>query len=908
MNSRVLRAFTLMSCLSTPALAAQQDPVSAADESAASPIGQDDQVYLLVEADGIPISNALEGYSSRAGLYLPVGELARLLDLAIYVDPLKRKASGWVIDQNRPFDINLANGTARGQGQELVLRGSDAVLLNGEIYVRAEVLQRLLPIDLASNLSEMDLRIHTRETLPFKARLDRTSRRPVADQTSGGIPISWIDQRYRFAAPPSFDLTLSGEAGNHSPTMAGAYDLRLGTDLLFAGFQLFAASDMKGRLDSVRMLFERKDPTGSGMAGPFGITRINFGDTNTPGLPLGAQIAGGRGFFLTSESLEQASIFDRTDIRGELPAGYQVELYVNEVLRGSESNTADGRYTFTEVPLSYGSNVIRLVFYGPRGERREEVRRINFTGNQLAAGKTTYSFGIVEENRQLVEVRPVPDAVRAALPGYGQPRLVGRFAHGLSNGITMTGGFAHFSPLTGDSRNLISAGLLASLGGMTTELDVAWDDSHARALTVGLAGRPAGISFVLQHSEYSSRFYDENQPLGAVSGTPLVRATSMRSDFALHLNAISIPIALVLRRDELLSRREYLSGGIRTSLLLGTYLFSTSLEAQQQRGGGRPTQANISGSSDLTGIILTNWQLRASANYQIVPTTRLISSSLTGDKRLSGRFNLRLGITHYFGDHATTALQAGITRQLKFAYLTLNSAYVTNTHDLRVGLQLSLGGLFDPILGRYRVTPPGPGVGGNVAIQAFEDTNGNGRRDAGEAPVANVKIQSASRTIESDQDGHALAYALGDPPTSMVEVQPDSLQDPYMRLDHPRWRLVPRPGQVAVVNLAFSRGGEVMIQAEFDEAGGRPRGVAGLSLQLLNEQGDIGFEGRSEFDGSLLAEGMRPGTYHVALNPQQAHLLCLALEGDNKITIAKGGGFSGSLKLRVVRQTSCEER
>lgn len=865
-----------------------------------NPFTEDDLVLLQTDADGVRLSEALGGYSSRAGLFLPIGELARLLDLAIYVDPAERKATGWVVNKARAFAIDLQRNVALSDGQEIPLQRGDAILQNDEIYVRAELLQRILPIAINANLGDLALNIRTREQLPFKARIERMNRRP-GGQLSSTPEAAELAQPYRFASVPSFDLSLTSEAGNRAPKSSRSYDLRLGGDLLYAGFQMFAVSDREGNLDNVRLLLERTDPSGRGLAGPFGLTRANIGDTIVSGLPLGPESAFGRGIYLSSESLEQASIFDRTDVRGELPAGYQVELYVNEVLRGSRNNAEDGRYAFTEVPLGYGKNLIRLVFYGPRGERREELRRITVDGNQLAAGKTSFSFGLVEEGRQVVEVNRVPEAIRLLLPGYGQPRVIARMAHGVGSGVTVNGGLAHFSPLTEGGRTLVSMGMVANIDGFSTQLDTAWDSTNAHAVAVGVAGRPAGISLVVRHVEYQGKFVDEVQPVGALADVSLRRSTSIRTDLAARFDGLTLPLALTLNRDETTDSRKYIRGSLRTSVPVGGYLLSTVVDAQQQSGGGQQSVTRIAGATDITGLLAGGWQLRAGGSYELLPTARLVSANATADRQLSDSFALRLGATHYFGERPTTVFQAGLTRRIGFALVTLNSSYITTNDDFRFGLQLSLAGLFDPVKRRYRLTSPGSGVGGNAAIRAFEDTNGNGQRDAGEAPVPSIKLNSASRAVVTDAEGHALAYGLGNGPTAILEADLGSVEDPYLKLDKARWQFVPRPGRVAIANYAFFRAGEAMLRTEFDSGTGNIRGLSALGLQLTDASGKVVFEGRSEFDGSLLAEGLAPGTYRISIDPEQAILLGITLEGNPSITIAAGGGYAGQTKVRITR-------
>jgi hypothetical protein len=109
----------------------------------------------------------------------------------------------------------------------------------------------------------------------------------------------------------------------------------------------------------------------------------------------------GRGISFTTAPLEQASVFDTIDLRGELPIGYDVELYINDVLRSGQRAPVQGRYEFLDVPLVRGINLIRIVSYGPRGERSEQVRVVNVGGGQLKKNQTTIEVGLVQQERPL---------------------------------------------------------------------------------------------------------------------------------------------------------------------------------------------------------------------------------------------------------------------------------------------------------------------------------------------------------------------------------------------------------------------------------------------------------------------------------------------------------------------------
>jgi len=879
--------------------ATQAQPVAApvAGPVQATPAFEEDDLVLLeLSAGDDVLSDAFAGYSSQSGVYLPLGELSRLLDLSIFVAPPEARATGWIGTPDRIFELDLRRHTAASGSVKVDLGPADAVLYHDDIYVRIDMLAKLLPIDFKADIGELTLKLHPRETLPFQASLERQRRAAGIGTSEGGGIIGAIDLPYEMATAPAIDVNIDSGFSNRSPRRTLRYDVRAGGDLLHTGFQLFAGSDDHGSFDRLRMLFERKDPAGAGLAGPFGMTRSNVGDTFTPSLALGAQSIGGRGFAVTSEPLEQATIFNRTDLRGELALGYQVELYVNEVLRGSQLQPVEGRYEFLAVPLSYGVNVIRLVFYGPRGERRQEVRRLNVGGGQQPAGKLTFSLGVVQQGRALVDPRGVPEGIELADPGYGELRLVGRLAYGLSNVTTLYAGIARFTPRFDDSRLLGTLGLSTSLGGFSLQGDVAADDHGGSALALAVAGRPAGISIIARHAEYRGGFLDEVQAGGALA-VPLVRSTALRTDFTVPLGRLAFPLALDLRRDEDSDGVTRTAGGARTSVLMERFLLSTAVNLQRESGPAG-SHSSVIGGTDLSRTIAATWQLRAAAVYDLAPHLKLQAGSATVDRAIGDRMAMRLGVTRFFNSHNAYGLTAAASLRTHFAAMTFNTTYLTARNDVRFGVQLSFGTLFDPVARRYRVTPPGVAAGSSLAIDAFVDGNGNGQRDKGESAVVGLPIASSARRVVTDADGHAIVTGLGDGNQTRVEADPAALDDPFVSVSDAVRRFTPRPGRVAVTHYAFTKSGEVTLKAMF-LAAGNSRGLSALSLRLVDAGGKDVAAGRTEFDGSLFLEGLKPGRYGVAIDKGQAERLHLTLRDPVEVVIPSAGGYIGEVSLVV---------
>ena len=61
----------------------------------APPFGADDLLWMELKAGDVQLTDSMNVYASRSGVFVPLGEFARLLDLAIGVFPAQRRAEGF---------------------------------------------------------------------------------------------------------------------------------------------------------------------------------------------------------------------------------------------------------------------------------------------------------------------------------------------------------------------------------------------------------------------------------------------------------------------------------------------------------------------------------------------------------------------------------------------------------------------------------------------------------------------------------------------------------------------------------------------------------------------------------------------------------------------------------------------
>jgi hypothetical protein len=862
--------------------------------STSRPFTSNDLLLFELSAAGHQLDDGFGAYGSRAGVFLPFGQLTRLLDLAVTVDAERGRADGWVLSQDRPLHLDLAAHKAQIGNRTVEFSDAQAALFQGDLYLRADLIEQLLPLTLKVDQASLSIEITPKAKLPFQERLERETRKGgLAASASPAEEVLKVQTPYRAFSPPAVDVNILAGGGNHGAQTQTQADVRVAGDLAFAGFQSYAGTDASGRLNDVRVLFERKDPQGQTVGIP-GLTRADVGDTFTPGLLLGARSVAGRGVAVTTGPLEQANVFDKIDIRGELPAGWQAELYVNEVLRASQLDPVDGRYEFLQVSLVYGVNVIRVVLYGPRGERKEDVRRVNVGATSLAKGEAVFSFGAVQESTQVVNLQ---NNTAIGLGGAGDLRTVGQLAYGLGGGATVTTGVAAYTPTPNDHRTMGSLGLSGSLMGAAAEIDGAVDNHSGAALAFGLAGRPLDISIVARDSEYNGQFIDENH--FTFGSEPLRRATNLNLAYTANLAGIgALPLSALIERDQFVTGGDRYSAQGQVSKPIGRYLVSGSLDYEST--GQLTSSRQMTGSLDVSGMAPGNWQLRGSLDYQVIPDDRLVSALFTADKQILDRAALRLGLQKTFGPGAATELTGGLTYRFHVADLSLTGNWDTQRGAFSIGLQLSFSFAFDPLQKRYRAVLPGAATGGGVALDAFRDSDGDGVREPGEAGVQGLKVEGGRQPVTTDQQGHSLTTGLGDGAQARVHVDADDLGDPYISTPPEIIEIVPRPGQIAVVPYPIQATGEVELKFTFQRPGDIARGLSALSIQLIDEAGKVVAEGRTEYDGSLLLENLHRGTFQVRIEPAQAARLKLTLAAPVTVKVGSAGGFVGRISARVV--------
>lgn len=859
-------------------------------------------ILFSVELDQLTLTDGLAAYGDAADPHLPLGELTRLLEMDVDVLPAEGRVVGRIGEARRSLIIDLKTGTAREGARSVQLSPDDIAVTASEVYMKASAAERLLPMKFEVNPEALAIKIRAEEPLPIQGRQERMARL----RGLGGDPVQnaneslVVNSPYRLLSLPAFDVQVASGAQTEKPQNPFRYDIRAAADLLYGNFQGYLGSDEAGRPSSARVLFERQSIEGR-LLGPLKARVVSAGDVYTPSLSLGPRGLGGRGITISTVPLDQTNVFNRIDLRGELPIGYDVELYINDVLRSGQNTPAKGRYEFLNVPLSPGVNVVRIVTYGPRGERTEETRIINVGGGMLARGEATFEFGAVEQEREVIQVNGGGGTPARTEGGL---RAVAALNYGLNSVITVAAGAAIIPEEHDVYRQIYNLGVRTSLFGFATQLDAAADNRGGSAGFLGLAGQIAGASVVLRHAEFRGGFLDENGP-GFDFTRPTRQRTELSADASLEFAGRIIPVSLRAARYAYQDDTLIYTGSFRASSTIGSVLASAGLEYERTE-----TQSTIQ--DRLTGFLAAStyrdyaWQIRATLDYDILPELAARTLAVSADRDLTPNWAVRLGVGQPLDEIDATNFTVASIHRLRIGDLAISGDYNNRDQSWRLGAQFSFGLNYNPAEGGYEMTRPGPGSGGSVLFHAFMDSNGNGVFDPGEEPIKNVAIEGGVQRALTDDQGRAFVPGIGSGPTARLTVGLDQVDLASVKTPPTTLNLRPRAGATVQVEYPIQPTGDVIVRLVLRRPDGSAVGLAAARVVMTDERGRT-FEAGTEFDGTAIFSGVPLGSYRVELDPDQAQRLRMRLTKPIAVVVKSDSGFGADVEGEVMFEPRAQE-
>lgn len=831
---------------------------------------EDDSWLFDLRSGQYRLGDGVRGYQTPQGICVDLADMVLALDLAVRVDKKLRRATGWVFDERRTLLIDRDAGEVRVGSESHRIAPTAIRDTPAGWCVDLDRLNQWLGGPIVADMSNAVLRIDTREKLPFQLAAERRARaagiRPKAQFDLASLPQA--SRPYQAWATPSVDIVAS--AGVVSDKRGGSqararYEIFAAGELLGQSFDARLSSDEQGVPDSLRMRLYRTDPEGR-LLGPLKATHYAAGDVSLLSTGIVAQSVPGRGAMLTNRPVDRPDSFDRTSFRGDLPAGWDAELYRNGQLLAFTTPNGEGRYEFLDVPLHYGSNRFEVVLYGPQGQIRREIKQVQVGLDSIPPRQTWYWAGFAQENADLVEFA---GRRRGAFSRGWRGTL------GLERGIdarTSIAAHAHSLVIEDIRRNYAEIALRRSIGPTLLEVAGAYADD---------GGHAARASWLAAFGETYIRADALRGWNGFVSDRLVNRVNAIYSlsvDQTVKLGQTVLPVHLDLRQVERQSGIESLEATARASASFRALTFTGQLDWARTKVPIGPDPPDNLTASLLANARIGRVRLRGEARVALSGDgdTRV---AMIGEWAGKGDAEWRAELGY---DRGFDRARAGIGYTRRFDKLQL-SGFGEVASDGSVAASLSLAFSLGPRAaagtgkgprgGAWRMSSEKLASRGQVIADVWMDENGDGIRQPDEPAMPGVPLTAGLAHVEAATDDRGRAEIDGLEPfrAVMIGIDAGALPNPYIQPAMPGIVVTPRPGVAVHVALPMTTAGE--IEGVMMRDGGSV--IEGLGLELVDAEGRVRATTLTEFDGYFLFESVAYGRYTVRLAKASAGVLRL---------------------------------
>ncbi|WP_239027578.1 hypothetical protein [Geomonas diazotrophica] len=755
----------------------------------APPAPNDQEMIVALELDNERVADSFLLVEKNGQIFVPVCPLAEALSLAIKCD--QKRAFGFVLSEDHPFVIDLDEGYAV-HGREAFSINSEAFVQKGEILVNSGTLSRWLPVDFYLRRETSTLELKARVPLPLQALKKRQAFvAPKPPPQSRQYPDATATRQT--ASIPAVDLATQlslgsdGARGNRG-RMQNSLDIAGDLLHMTGEAHLLAVNDDLKRLD---LTMSRRSASGY-RAGPLWFNQVALGSTQAPYVDgVGASTKPMYGLYLSNRPLIGAGQFMSHDIHGQLPAGWDAELFHNGTQVQYQPPTAEGMYHFVNLRVYYGVNSFKVVLHGPFGERKES-EEVFVSDATTPTGEFLYSLSAGWQTGLARHEDPEGEQAESNLTftsDFGLTRNLTGSLLVVKDAERATGEREYFGvgARTAFGFTLLSLEVIQALGaGRGPEGQLVSLKSSSRDL------------FGLNLELVQRFFHDYESPQFYYRSDPLRTLTSVRGNSSFTIiDKIRVPYSLEIGFGTRKSGRTETTSQWRVSG--GWNGWNTTLQADLSR-----LQGNTSATGQLqVSTRQSDVSVRGEAGYSFLPVAKPSSINISADLEMAPGLQLNSVLSHAPADRLT-GVRLGVSKRLgRLGYSIAAHGSTDGAYGLDVGVRSSVAAV---PAGRLLSSAEPLAPYGMIAVSAaVAEPDGTTRA----LPRVDFLLNgSRVRAIPDGAGAQVIPFLQPDVPVD-VTVDMTSIEDPFMVPTEEGCRIVPRAGVVARCAFTLTTGGEI---------------------------------------------------------------------------------------------------
>lgn len=817
-------------------------------------------VLRLSIGSDIVLSNELLAYQHGRRVSVALGEFANLIEFPILVNPEQGRASGWFLTLDRKFDLDLAAGKVEVDGRILDLPPAPLVeIVDGDIYVDTKVLSDWFPLELIPSIRTLNLNLKPGTPLPIQSRLEREKRRenaqrPLIEDTE--IAAEKFEKEWWAVPSLDFNYIFSTSGGGdqksysrHRYSVLGEGDLGKMTANLFL-------SGTDAEISNIRGTLTKEDPSGR-MLGPFHAKTLVMGDIGAPKTPFVRSQGQEKGLRIQNSDIFTDRLFDKTSFGGNLPQGWDVELYQNGILIDAADIKEDGRYDFDDVPLFFGPNSFEIVSYGPQGQRKVKETVLNFDPRAIKKGQIDYDIVVTQKGKGVFE--PLVPSKQVDRDSF---HFVSQVSRGLTDNVSLRASFSseEFSEKRFNHFNL---GTVFTGFGFFGRTDWTHDlkGGDAAKLLLQRAFGPVSVRF--GRTQYWNFLSDPSggQATDQKSDTDFAFFTSSRRYKFIPAITANLEYRKSVRKT---SSDQIIRARLSTRISKMHLNHNLTHKILKNTGPARTTMAaGFQASLNLSTLIL-----RAGLGYEIEPKLGLRAASMSGTYEFNDDISLILGVDHSLGKSDYTSWKASMSWDA--GYLNLTPAVTYDSDNAYTAVMVAKFGLsHEPRNNRVIASSDRRPGSGAVSARVFLDNNANQIFDDGDEVLNSVKLKASTggrkNDAVTDESGVGMITNITGGGITVIEIDERSIEDPFWLPGGKIQTIVGRPGTTQAIDFPIVNTGEIDGTVYLDNGDGSQREMGGVEVILVDKDGETVKTVRTAYDGFYLFTLVKPGRYTVQI-------------------------------------------
>lgn len=790
-------------------------------------------------------------------IYLSVQGIFNFLKVKNSYSVTLDSLSGSFIYPDSTFLIDKTHNLIKYRKQVLTLKSGEIIVISSGLYLNSIYFAKVFGLDCHFNYRALTVTLTTTKELPvFKEKKLELMRLNV-NQLKGILKTDTVLKRQaRLFNAGIVDWSVYGIKSQELSTNVRA---NIGAGAMIAGGEtnILLSYHNQEKFKERQQYYVWRYANNENTA----LKQVLLGKIISPSISsifapvLGAQF--------TNAPTTYRRAFDGYQYTGFTEPNWLVELYVNGELVNYKKADPAGFYSFN-VPLVYGTSIMKLRFYGPFGEERSKEVSVNIPFNFLPVKEFEYSAsaGFVEDSSHSKYSRIAVN-------------------YGLNSKMTIGGGMEYLSSIkTGSAMPFVNTSARISPGLLFTG-DYVYGVRSKALLTYRL---PSNVQLEGSYTHYiqgqtaiNVNYLQESKI--AFSFPHQFHAFSLFT--RVTYDRIDIPFTHFSNADWLLTiAGRYLSANITTYDILYT---------------------------GLVPYIFSNYALtfRLPAGFIVTPQIQyeyqqhdIISVRTDLEKKILNHGYVNMSFERNFKTAYTNAM---VSFRYEFGFGILGTNISKTNGKLMVEQSASSSIVYQH--NESIILSKSLNVGrGGVRVVCFLDLNGNGQRDAGEPKVAGLKIKvNGGQVIYDVKDSSVVAFQMEPYLNYNIFLDQEGFQNIAWSMNIHSMSVYVQPNQIRMIEIPITVKAEASGRV-VSLVNGNLDGQERMIVDIVNSQDRIISRSLTEPDGSFSYLGLRPGKYRVMLDAEQLKKLKLSsIPAYIPFTIGinKDGVFIDSLLLTV---------